>query len=139
MKEFGRVHRPMLIIQLDSKINGVVVDEVCKKLGKSHWSPSEAKGFSEGIWLLWDEEEIKIKILYAHNFLMHVAVTSADCKNLELTSVYAIPNASIRKHLLGKLNEMRIEDSLVIICDFKCVLKGEERNSSGGASSIFAN
>lgn len=35
MKEIIGDCRPMLIVLLETKINGEVVDEVCKKIGKS--------------------------------------------------------------------------------------------------------
>lgn len=56
-----------------------------------------------------------------------------------LTIVYASPNASIRKYFWAKLNEVNINEPWLIMGDFNCVLKDEERNSRGGASSSFPN
>lgn len=51
--------------------------EFCKKLKKSHWIRSKAEGFSRGIWMLWDEDDVKIELRYIHKQFVHVAVQSA--------------------------------------------------------------
>lgn len=45
MKEWGRVHKPSLIILLEPRIGGEVADEVCRKQGKTHWIRAKAIGF----------------------------------------------------------------------------------------------
>lgn len=55
----------------------------------------------------------------------------------EFTAVYANPHANVRKHLWGKLNEMRVERPWLIIGDFNYVLSGDERTSGRGTSSRF--
>lgn len=52
-------------------------------------------------------------------------------------AVYASPNASRRRFLWRKLHDMRIEDPLMLLEDFKCVLKVEESNSNNEASFSF--
>lgn len=49
--------------------------------------------------------------------------------------MYANPHANIRKYLWGKLNVMRIEHPWLIIGDFNCILREEERSSGKWVSS----
>lgn len=68
MKELKRTHRPFLIILIEPKISGVEVDDVGRKLGKMHWSRLEAEDFSGGVWLLWDNEEVKVRAMPIDRF-----------------------------------------------------------------------
>lgn len=97
----------------------------------------EANEFSGGIWLLWDEEEIKIKPLYIHKFFMHAEVTSSEVKVWELSAVYASPCLSTHKFIWSAMDEIRIENPWLIIGNFNCVWRGEERNSGQGVYSYF--
>lgn len=44
IKDLIRVHRPLIIILLEPRINGEVADSVCKRMGKRKWVRSEADG-----------------------------------------------------------------------------------------------
>lgn len=54
----------MVVILLEPRISGEVADVVCKSLGKSRWIRSEATDFSDGVWVLWNEEDIKLELEY---------------------------------------------------------------------------
>lgn len=113
-----RDYWPMLVVLLEPKISGHVADEICKKIGNNCWDLSEAEGFSGGVWLLWNEVGVKVSIRYVHNFFIHIAVTSLGCKSWKLTTVYASPNASRRRILLQKLDDMMIEGPSILLGDF---------------------
>lgn len=44
MKELKRIYMLMIIIIIEPKINGREVNEVCKKIGKTHWSRRRLAG-----------------------------------------------------------------------------------------------
>lgn len=89
--------------------------------------------------MLWDDDELKVNLRYAHRFFLHAEVTSAGGKRWEITAVYASPNANVWKHLWDMLDEMIIKGPWVVMGDFNCVLRGDERSSRVGASSSFAS
>lgn len=74
MKELIRVHRPLIIVLVEPKISGVEADTVCKRLGKTRWSWLKASGFSGGVWIVWDEKEVQVKLVYAHKYFHRVEV-----------------------------------------------------------------
>lgn len=55
MKELLRLHKSSIVVLIEPKISGVEADVPCRKLGKTRWCRSEAVGFSNGVWLLWDD------------------------------------------------------------------------------------
>lgn len=81
MKEMIKVYRPLIIILLETRTSGDVGDGVCKQRGKSEWVRSKANGFSRGIWLFWNQAEIKIKVINSHKQFLHVLVTLGVGRN----------------------------------------------------------
>lgn len=104
---------------------------------KSHWIRSEAVGFNGGIWVLWNEGDVKIEPRYVHKQIIHMAVVSTGGLTWELMVVYASPQASLRRQLWSVLGQLELKEAWALIGDFNCVLRGEERNSGGGVSSSF--
>lgn len=139
MRECDRLYRPTILILLEPRISGTSTDEVCRRLGKSRWIRSEATGYSGGVWLLWDGDTIDVKLIHVHKFFVHVAITLGSGKCWMLTDVYASPNANIRRHLWSTLNKLYIEGSWLLMGDFNCVLRGEERSSGAGVSDSFVS
>lgn len=66
MKDWLRIQKPMMIVLLEPKISGSGASEVCNKLGKTHWICLEADGFSEGVWLLWNADDVQVDLLVNH-------------------------------------------------------------------------
>lgn len=139
MNEWQRFHEPNIIIPVEPRISGSGADEVCKKLGKSHWIRSEANRFSGGIWLMWDEERIKIEPIEVQRCYIHASVKSTGDKRWYLTAVYASPRANERRDLWPKLDTPQSGERWLVIGDFNCVLKGEERNSGTGVLDSFVH
>lgn len=96
LKEFQKVYKPVIIVLIELKISGIEAHTVCRRIGKSHWFRSEATGFSGGIWLLWNDNDISVSLRYAHKLFLHAAVVSAGGKAWDLIAVYASPNPRMR-------------------------------------------
>lgn len=139
LKELNRLHQPTNITIVEPKISGVEANTICRKLGKSHWLRSEASGFSGGVWVLWNEEEIKLVPRAVHRSFVHAEVVSEGGKCWDLVAVYASPNPGVRKSLWNSLSNLAITRPWVIIGDFNCVLSSEERSPEGRTSSSFIN
>lgn len=67
----------MIIILLELRISVEIAEGISKKTGKEQWIQTEDEGFSGGIWMLWDEDEIKLKLLYVHKIFIRIAVISS--------------------------------------------------------------
>lgn len=139
IKEMLKEQRPTIVILLEPRISGDTADVVCKKIGKTRWIRSEARGFSGGVWVMWDEEDIDLKLRYDDAFFLHCLARSRGGLMWEVTAVYASPTPMERKFLWAKLNGIRTHRPWVLVGDFNCVLRNEERSSNSGASSCFQN
>lgn len=127
MNEWRRRYKPTSIVLIEPKISGSGADEVCRRLGKTNWISSEATGFSGG--LLWDDARVKLMPLEADKSFIYVIVTLKNGMRWTFRVVYASPRAAVRWHLWGKLSEPINKDPWLVMGDFNCVLRGEERSS----------
>lgn len=74
MRKMMREYNPVIIILSEPKISGEAADKVCGKLEKKRWVRSEASGFNGGVWILWNEEEVSLKLLAAQRSFSHMEV-----------------------------------------------------------------
>lgn len=139
VKELMRVHQLMIVVLLEPKISGENAMDVCKQLRKSHWIRSEADGFSGGIWVLWDGDSIQVSPRYIYHQFIHMEVVSGRRRRWEFSAVYASPQAFLQRDLWNALNHIFVDVAWVLVGDFNCVLKPEERSSEGGVSSRFVD
>lgn len=63
VKELMRDYKPKIVILLEPRISGETATKVCQKLGKKSWVRSELVGFSIGIWVFWEQDDVKLKLL----------------------------------------------------------------------------
>lgn len=54
------------------------------------WARSKAPGFSGGLWVLWNEDEIALKIKHVKKYFIHDLVFLSNESSWEMTAVCAI-------------------------------------------------
>lgn len=96
LNEMISLYKNDFIAILELKISGEAVDEVCKSMGKSAWIQVKAKGFSGGILVLWNGEEIRLKVQHAHQQFIHTSISSYADHTWLLAISYANPNACVK-------------------------------------------
>lgn len=74
IKEMMRLYRPTIIVILESRISGFEADVVCRRIGRSTWVRSEARGFNGGIWFFWDSQDISIRVVHVERHFIHVLI-----------------------------------------------------------------
>lgn len=135
-----RSYNPSIVVLLEPRISGSGANDVCKRLGKTHWIRSEADGFSGGgVWLLWNEDAIRIELRNVHKSFIHVAINPSSRGCWLFTATYASPIAHIRNELWPVMNDLQIDHPWLLMEDFNYVLKGSERSFGSGISENFAN
>lgn len=63
-----------IVALLEPHVSGSSADKVCKRLGYKQNVQVEAEGFSGGIWLLWNEENVSIQVLSLNKSFIHARV-----------------------------------------------------------------
>lgn len=65
-RQFVVSYKSKILILLETWIAGTKVDQAIRRLCFYFNIRQEAKGFSGGIWLLWNDESVKIDVLISH-------------------------------------------------------------------------
>ncbi|KAI9100189.1 hypothetical protein K1719_024407 [Acacia pycnantha] len=87
-----------LMIILEPRISGVQASKVIKQWGFKHSIRKEAAGFSGGIWLLWEMDEIKVEVLRLEEQFIHCNLKLGENEFL-FSAIYASPNENRRRSL----------------------------------------
>lgn len=95
-RELIRTFRPFIFLILEPQISSTAADVVCRRLGSRDWVRSEAEGFSGGIWVLWNREEVNLKVVHVEKHSVHVIVDEGKPTAWLLTAVYASPQHHLR-------------------------------------------
>ena len=127
IKELLRIHKPVILGLLETKVSGFKADTICNKLGFEHWLRVEALGFSGGIWLLW-KESCNVQILKTHPQFIHLKVYSEDDQQWLLSVVYGSPTYSLRKFLWNDLNgnSLDLKNPWMVAGGFNSVMKASK-------------
>lgn len=56
------------------------------------WVRLEAIGFSGGIWVLWNRQEVSLEVVYTYKYFIHVVVKEGAGRLWHLSTIYASPN-----------------------------------------------
>ncbi|XP_061357706.1 uncharacterized protein LOC133302012, partial [Gastrolobium bilobum] len=59
---------------LETRLSGVMEDRAIQRLGFSGYFHRDAVGFSGGIWVLWNTDEVSMDVLFSHRQLVHTNI-----------------------------------------------------------------
>ncbi|KAK8983271.1 hypothetical protein V6N11_073367 [Hibiscus sabdariffa] len=106
-KNFIRENRPKIVVLVEPRIHGYVVDNVVARLGFPNSYCVETNGFRGGIWLLWDNS-VRIEIMHVSNQFVNAMVSGPSVsKEFQLTAVYASPSYALCKHIWSKIGQIK--------------------------------
>lgn len=77
---------------LEPHIHGEIADDVWKSLKKKNWIRIEAMGFSGGIWILWDNEDVILKVRHINKQFVYLAALLTTDVLSELMAICVSPN-----------------------------------------------
>lgn len=67
INNFRRIHNISVLAIFEPRISGDRAIRITKTLGYSNWFMEEARGFAKGIWLFWNENDVKLHIVHCTN------------------------------------------------------------------------
>ncbi|KAJ8436976.1 hypothetical protein Cgig2_012263 [Carnegiea gigantea] len=127
------MQRPDILALLETHLSGRRAYEVCTQTGFHQWYRVEARGFSGGIWVLWNPHEIGLRVLLAHDQFITMEVHKGSARPWLYTVVYASPHAHLREELWCRLQQAAqgTQDLWLLAGDFNETINLEERNHGG--------
>ncbi|CAJ2654248.1 unnamed protein product [Trifolium pratense] len=106
LNNFCRKNKVDIVALQEPRCSGITAEKTIKKLGFKNYVIAEARGFSGGIWLMWNRPDIQIQLLQNNFHFFHVQVSEKDMEPWLLTVVYASPRENERHdtwHLLRQI------------------------------------
>ncbi|KAI9116715.1 hypothetical protein K1719_012373 [Acacia pycnantha] len=119
-----------MVALLEPRISGNQAKRVIKKWDFKHSVRREAEGFSGGIWLLWDSNELSVDVRIMHEQFIHCKVSIGE-EEMLVTILYASPTEQKRHRLWEALYEMacEISEPWVLVGDFNEIRTPSERSA----------
>ncbi|XP_072058021.1 uncharacterized protein [Arachis hypogaea] len=135
LKEMKKNHKPDITILVETRCSGKKAEETVKSLGFRHSFFEHARGYSGGIWIMWDDDNLQISINASHQQYIHLKVKEFQREEWWLTAVYASPHENIRKELWEQLTQIGngMREPWMLIGDFNEIADPTEKK--GGSKS----
>ena len=112
----------------EHRISGVKADDFIKKSGFQRSHRVEARGFSGGIWILWDDS-FEVEFIINHNQFIHFKIIDLKGCSSWVTVVYASPIPMVRKILWSELDKVAksVDGLWMIRGDFNAIRRVSEK------------
>ncbi|KAI9125699.1 hypothetical protein K1719_003117 [Acacia pycnantha] len=96
LRDLKHRHRLDVVVILEPRVSGCAADRIIKNWGFKQSVRREAEGFSGGIWILWNLEELVVDVILLDEQFIHCNLC-LEGKKMAFTAVYASPNET-RRH-----------------------------------------
>lgn len=73
MKEYLREYSLDMVVIVETRVSGTIVNSVISALGMSKSHRVKARGFSGGFWILW-KDDVKVQVLVNSGQYVHLKV-----------------------------------------------------------------
>ncbi|KAK4265131.1 hypothetical protein QN277_026221 [Acacia crassicarpa] len=131
VRELKQYYKLDFLAILETRSDMIKTERRIRSLGFNNYSFIAAKGYSGGIWCLWEQGSRKVEVVEQQKQFIHFSVKDVRRKQWFLTVVYASPNRLLRRTLwtdLFRINES-IQGPWCIGGDFNATLFATERRS----------
>ncbi|KAF7844864.1 reverse transcriptase [Senna tora] len=122
-------YKPNLVLVTETRVAGDKATEIINGLGFNNHFMVNPMGYAGGMWLLWNEDQVKVTVL-DHTFQeIHTRVEVNNSSPIFVSCVYASPLRERRKILWGNLIKLAPEINMpwIIGGDFNEVLSQDEK------------
>ncbi|KAI9117842.1 hypothetical protein K1719_011257 [Acacia pycnantha] len=123
---------------LEPQISGVLATKTIKSWGFKFSEKVEAVGFSSGIWILWNLDDLCVDVLVKEDQFIHCRLT-LNGKGMLFTTMYANPNEQRRQRLWNSLQDLAgeiAEPPWLLAGDFNEIKSPLEQQGGGRVNEI---
>lgn len=98
-KEMVFLYKLDILAVLEIRISGNATEVVYKRIGAMKWIRAEADGFYKGIWVLWDKDQVDLRIVEVHKHFVHMLISPGTVDEWQLSIMYMSPRSYERSEL----------------------------------------
>lgn len=129
VKELRRRYKPSILVLLETRCSGVGAQKAIKRMGFRNQILSEAQGMTGGIWILWNDASVSIKVVQCHKQFIHCRIEGLGNTSWWFTAVYASPREMERRELWQELHKIsiNIQGAWLVAGDFNDIMTSDEQ------------
>lgn len=134
-RDLVALQKPDCLIIVEPRISGAKADARIQQLRFDHSTKVDARGFSGGIWVLWNNSLGRVEVVGKFSQAITLLISGRTPQPWLLTAVYAHPTPTIRDELWNFLGNCSCfdESPWALIGDFNQILSSDE--SFGGTTA----
>ncbi|CAN0912663.1 hypothetical protein LINGRAPRIM_LOCUS555 [Linum grandiflorum] len=124
-----QIHKPAVVAISEPRISGDRALDTIRQLRFPNFVVEDANGFSGGIWVLWDEEIVQLKILRTSSQSIHAEVSWDGTQQCQVTFVYGTPRRLDRTALWDELVAIsdHVNGPWLVLGDFNATLTSTDK------------
>ncbi|XP_029147110.1 uncharacterized protein [Arachis hypogaea] len=122
---------------METRISGDNARNAIRNLGFNHFIIEEAQGFAGGIWIRWNNDNLKITKLESHSQYIHTKIEAPYKEECYLTAVYASLQAQNCRSLWPLLQNIanRLDKAWLLTGDFNEIKDPIEKKGGGDTNN----
>ncbi|KAL3503649.1 hypothetical protein ACH5RR_038098 [Cinchona calisaya] len=125
LMEYINAHKPGILILTETKVSGQKARDICDSLPYSNFEIEDARGSKGGIWILWNEREIKLEIVGRNEQTIQAVIqVNPNSPKWLLSAIYASPKLYERINCWNHIRQVALSFPLpwLLVGDFNEVL-----------------
>ncbi|KAI7980463.1 hypothetical protein LOK49_Contig144G00001 [Camellia lanceoleosa] len=116
MREFVQIHRPDILILMETKVEFKSVEMFFNCMGLIAFTHVDPTGRGGDIWMIWNPNVVNVQIVEASSQLITTTISKQEFPDWLLSAIYVSPNNNKRDELwehLEAMSQNMTEPSLV--------------------------
>ncbi|KAI9083412.1 hypothetical protein K1719_034626 [Acacia pycnantha] len=132
LRDMRKRYKLDVVVILEPRINGTTANRVIKSWGFQYSVRREAEGFSGGIWILWNQEDLLVDVIEMQDQFIHCRL-GVGSKEMLFTAVYASPNEQRRHRAWDRLLHLSLEitEPWLLVGDYNDIKSPLEQKGGG--------
>ncbi|KAL4307123.1 uncharacterized protein LOC107605009 [Arachis ipaensis] len=129
LRELTKVYKPDLVILMETRCSGDNAKKAIRSFGFDFYHIEEAQGYSGGIWIMWKDPNLDIRVVQSRMQFVHMTMKNGSNESWALTAVYASPQESRRKELWAELKTISVTltGGWLVVGDFNDIAHPTEK------------
>ncbi|RYR73445.1 hypothetical protein Ahy_A02g007794 [Arachis hypogaea] len=91
LRELTKVYKPDLVILMETRCSSDNAKKAIKSFGFDFYHIEEAQGYSGGIWIMWKDPDLDIRVVQSKMQFVHMIMKNDSNKSWALTAVIEKP------------------------------------------------
>ncbi|XP_057745165.1 uncharacterized protein LOC130963033 [Arachis stenosperma] len=114
---------------METRCSGDNAKKAIRSFGFNFYHIEEAQGYSGGIWIMWKDPDLDIRVVQSKMQFVHMIMKNGSNESWALTAVYASPQESRRKELWVELKRISVTltGGWLVVGDFNDIAHPTEK------------